>query len=66
MLTEVFPHNLKNDNVGVVNLTGWTTDFFGLQCSLFCGITGIINDYYGMATIYRLLNHNTLMTLYDY
>ena len=30
----------------------WTADYWG--------ITGVLDDYYGMAVSYRLLNHNSL------
>ena len=37
----------------------------GYNVPPFCGITGIFDDYYGMAITHRLLNHNPLITLYD-
>ena len=37
----------------------------GYNAPPFCGITRVLDNYYGMAATHRLLNHNILMTLYD-
>ena len=40
-------------------------DFGGYNVLPFCGIIMIFNNYYRMATDYKLLNHNPITTLYD-
>ena len=37
----------------------------GYNVPPFCGITGVLDDYYEMTAVRKSQNHNTLTALYD-